>query len=149
MDSPSIKIKNTFAAGVKKRSGFVSVPDNRTWQVSSLALSKKLKTLGVKQESLWAWMEQDGSASIEFDDGCIDDLEGTEVYSAYTVAELGLMLPCEILFEKYLCKGKVRFCNAESNSITNMAIHDDNEANCRAKILIYLLENKLMPEPRC
>ena len=68
-------------------------------QVCSLELAKKLKELGVKQESLWYW----NMITKEF-----KDYEGKspiiaceiysnsrlwENFSAFTVAELGEMLP--------------------------------------------------------
>lgn len=68
-----------------------------TKQVVSLKLSKKLKELGVKQESLWYHIkENDWSIQTEEHWNCVDgewgicrDMkEDMEYVSAYTVAEL-------------------------------------------------------------
>ncbi|KKM66269.1 hypothetical protein LCGC14_1482790, partial [marine sediment metagenome] len=81
-----------------------------------------------------------------------------KVCSAFTVAELGEMLPWEI-FEidkgKYLVDlstlvgedGWRSSLLAVSDSKSNLNNHiekSDTEANARAKMLIYLLENKLI-----
>jgi hypothetical protein len=131
-------------------------------QVCSLELAKRLKELGVKQESLFFyWRNVDGSGSptnpYEKQEGYL--LVGNpynihpfdEKYSAFTVAELGEMLP--EYKEGYKCvrtywdKNKVgaeiglRDTEAEFHSKTHFA---DTEADARAKMLIYLLENKFI-----
>lgn len=115
-------------------------------QVVSLDLAKKLKALNVKQESLNAWCRNAnyGFRLIPHGIGLtLEQYVQAEKYSAFTVAELGEMLPCKTNFEKYLCNGLVGFCVIEFQSIKNMAIHDKNEANCRAKMLIYLIEQNV------
>ena len=67
-------------------------------QVVSLELAKKLKEIGVKQESLFWW---DGYTNFEdeikLEYGKPDFVAGDAMfYSAFTVAELGEMLPEEI-----------------------------------------------------
>jgi len=128
-------------------------------QVCSLELAKKLKELGVKQESLWWWMicpdktyqisnakslghkywlEQHGEKWKDFPEEKIS-------YSAFTVAELGEMLPKEYISANtsqgwaILLLEKVR--KFQELVVLQIA---DTEANARAKMLIYLLENKLM-----
>jgi hypothetical protein len=70
-------------------------------QVVSLELARKLKTLGVKQESVWAWYEatdrDDTPRLNRFDEHCtvcvLPKQQWEENYAAFTVAELGEMLP--------------------------------------------------------
>jgi hypothetical protein len=71
-------------------------------QVVSLDLAKRLKELEVKQESLFAWFYNDGMSEWELDqyqdDWPKDERDHNDVrqYSAFTVAELGEMLPWAI-----------------------------------------------------
>lgn len=136
-------------------------------QVCSLRLARKLRELGVKQESLFYWYRLAGFAaqpqmkghqtvSKEFGEAIAE-------CSAYTVAELGEMLPwkskkmgtvnnAELVFTKLQ--------NSERKTLWNVAYWDedkdlypgmvvrienyDNEADARAQMLIYLLENNLL-----
>lgn len=117
-------------------------------QVCSLELARKLKELGVKQESLFYWtndslrgweLRRDGESfenspwSPCFEDG---DL------SAFTVAELGKMLPQGIT-----TNGKGTITNLPGSNITMPSIKAKNEADARALILIDLLENNLISLP--
>lgn len=116
-------------------------------QVCSLELSKKLKYLGVKQESLWYWkggfLRSDESIGEQYKDR--DDC-----YSAFTVAELGEMLPKTIEKDFGLhfleiqrdYENKWRFQYGINTHFTSL--ENDTEANARAKMLVYLLENKLL-----
>lgn len=68
-----------------------------------------------------------------------------EIYSAFTVAELGEILPINLNSYK-LDTGKW-YCEAHEchGAETNWEYtEDETEANARAKMLIYLLENKLL-----
>ena len=131
-------------------------PEN---QVCSLELSKKLKKLGVPQESVFYW--RDGKIEYEpFIDSSL-----CKVYSAFTVAELGEMLPISFIKkgEKYAYainiiidrnpsgarEFRINYFNMsedekEAKVLPNNFIYSENEANARAKMLCYLLENKLM-----
>ena len=62
------------------------------------------------------------------------------LYSAYTSAELGEMLPIHITSEKSNFK-KGFFVKATEEAHNEL---DKTEANARAKILIYLAEHKLI-----
>lgn len=140
--------------------------------VCSLELAKKLKELGVKQESEFYWwfrkiegdnyvcelwsnhavkvqVEAWNSMNFQFPDSKINDH-----YSAFTVGELGEMLPANIWLDndwRYLnfIKNKredlgrnPKWCyRYGKKKIIRFA---DTEANCRAKMLIYLIENKLI-----
>lgn len=126
-----------------------------TDQVCSLKLSKKLAKLGVKQDNLFKWVKYSMNKkpmlifipTVKYQLEC---LSGELEYSipAYTVAELGEMLP-----------NKVKIHNTESCLVLDRdkktwgvayAPFPDTfqeaktEADARAKLLIYLLENKII-----
>ncbi len=120
-------------------------------QVCSLELAKRLKELWVKQESVFYWFKGyedwlihyiNYNHSEEDIKVFLNNVEG-EAYSAFTVAELGVLLKCG-LSSCLLYK-----CD-ELKEITifspyyNIRMSDATEANARAKMLIYLLENGLM-----
>ena len=119
-------------------------------QVCSFELAKQLKEFGVKQDSYFVYtMSENTNISIIPH----DELDGMYAFkwAAFTVAELGEMLPLGRLAasskdesgwymwyvqvvaplekwrEMYPCK---------------------NEADARAKMLIYLIENKLIEVPK-
>ena len=56
-------------------------------QSVSLELVKRLKELGVKQESVWGWMQE--SVSKQYWLGLSDDKKTFEVASAFTVSKQG------------------------------------------------------------
>lgn len=68
-------------------------------QICSLELAKKLKELGVPQVSLWRWIDYGDESRIagQMEFGFAT---GSEVYSAFTVAEFGEMLPNNFVTEK-------------------------------------------------
>lgn len=114
-------------------------------QVISLELAKNLKELGVKQDSLFYWWKPiDGDWILvekkEQDEGY--QMEG-RAFSAFTVAELGEMLPCDFVSGKDISE---KFCCwSESNTIVLDFIEfAKTEANARAKMLIYLINNNLI-----
>jgi hypothetical protein len=126
-------------------------------QVCSLELAKKLKELGVKQDSLFYWqqgyreMKGDVSASIfTLTQEKAESKKGMRCFSAFTVAELGEMLPAmtfsggsESTFGKFRCwryKERERASNVNDRD----EFYADTEADARAKMLIYLLENALI-----
>lgn len=155
-------------------------------QVTSLELSKKLKELGVKQESLFHWSPfgelvfqpkveiQKEAINLTLPEAFIAMSDDTrtvmvahteivdkqyvgvvpfeEYTSAFTVAELGEMLPKEFYVWKNNNKirgGSDGFFVPQSSRISfgltsELEIRDKSEANVRAKMLIYLLENKLL-----
>lgn len=130
-------------------------------QVTSLELSKKLKKLGVKQESYFHHIKSVDEWEIEnitmfermdWEWGGCRRVKDLEHYSAFTVAELGEMLPSHIM------SGIVQRLRLISNGTdfavsygtdgvvtqTNCLFKDKLEVNARAKMLIYLIENKLI-----
>lgn len=111
-------------------------------QVTSLELSKRLKELGVKQESIFFY-DKGGLLMRPLDP------TGNQhtVYSAFTVAELGEMLPSFVETYKTHDEGYNWFCRKfiEGDITKYEAIQTDKtQINVMAKMLIYLLENKLI-----
>jgi hypothetical protein len=109
-------------------------------QVCSLDLAKRLKELGVKQESLFYW--SDDVIYIH------KRRDAKDWYSAFTVAELGEMLPDYIYSQK-------RFLQSDDWCIYTAGepkdfpdgkemIHGNTESDARAKMLVYLIENNLI-----
>lgn len=118
-------------------------------QVCSLELAKKLKELGVKQEGLFSWYYL-GLSDAEFAICPAEDIQ-FPVASAFTVAELGEMLPKGLQTDD----GPARLLGGfrEQWACAYGTFHRpfdfyiqyaDTEADARAKMLIYLLEQKLI-----
>lgn len=125
-------------------------------QVVTLGLAKKLKELGVKQESYFEWRQYEWGWNVGKTQSMADELD---FVSAFTVAELGEMLPVR----DYLSEGIVKDREDLASWVTFKsdgkwhchltwrysrdkveAIKADTEADARAIMLIYLLENKLI-----
>lgn len=110
-------------------------------QVTSLELSKMLRELGVKQESLFYWVYVKNLKSWEIfsihEEVSIDEND----ISAFTVAELGNVLSTTENNNQIRCtKALTQWC-CDYETYRTFA---DTEADARAKMLIYLLENKLI-----
>jgi hypothetical protein len=123
-------------------------------QVVSLDLAKRLKELGVKQHSLFYFVKRNNKNrySIAYLSKSFIDYnnEFDDICSAYTTTELGELLPAminstplEILkglkfgdIQPLYC---VRYYNADL-----IGEPDKSMANAMAKMLIHLIENKLM-----
>ena len=129
------------------------------YQVCSLELAKKLKELGVKQESLFWWFESKDKKEtlLCFDaklpNEYIYDFEKN--YSAYTCSELGEMLPDAVASYRYRTEPDedpniwacIKYVEGE-HSKYDWVCHAPTEADARAKMLIYLLENKFLTLPQ-
>ena len=130
-----------------------------------------LKELGVRQESLfyWIWRMNNTHVLVPKENYPVG-FNSDEDYSAFTVAELGEMLPPSIKQKSENCySGKDYYIylemdkhidqrprgyrfrlryrpefNPEMEGWHNDEISDDTEAEARAAMLIYLLENKLI-----
>ena len=125
-------------------------------QVCSLKLAKRLKELGVKQESLWYWNRENEAIYPKLQRETFGKTVWSDTvwYSAFTVAELGEMLPYKIYgktdFEIFLERGDCNFIvgyveeEKSGGRLDDIVFEDKTEANARAKMLIYLLENKLL-----
>lgn len=124
-------------------------------QVCSLDLAKRLKELGVKQESLFFWWHKwEGSSDKDAgrDIVTLNQHSNTVVIaSAFTVAELGEMLPhthnttgmCDPNYWEKEGRGKW-VCTDDFANNSSPAFYGKTEADARAKMLIYLLENKII-----
>lgn len=126
-------------------------------QVCSLELAKRLKELGVEQDSLFYYGTRkldNGDDEIvlmieQFDSAMAHQGISAPKYRAFTVAELGEMLPDAILFHNSYCYIKSQKKDNEYkiyiDHLSKLVIFfDENEADVRAKMLIYLIENGLM-----
>lgn len=128
-------------------------------QVCSLEISKKLKELGVKQESLFYW----SSYAMKFKKETHELLPEDEINpsfmedytSAFTVAELGEMLPETVnmvgnyyglIIEKYTGSWNVRYEWTASDKTDRDFFWeaDTKQADSLGKMLVYLLENNLL-----
>ena len=125
---------------------------NLEQQVVSLELAKKLKELGVKQESLFWWVNwqaerhPNGPLSWHIENHPHDNCESI---AAFTVAELGEMLPPNITSEKCTENPFGAYCSISFDRSKKLGSpgwevkrsYADTEADARAKMLCYLLEN--------
>ena len=125
----------------------------REKQVCSPELSIKLKELGLRVESLWYWFIDDIRDNSAW---CLDtdmNINDDGIYNAFTVSELGEMLPCLIKkevndfylnFAKYSkdgdwwCKYKVL------DGSESFAINGKTLTEASAKMLCFLLESNLI-----
>lgn len=115
-------------------------------QVCSLDLAKRIKELGVKQESCFWWVQSqiNNKWVIEREELAKLDIFGESAVSAFTVAELG-ELAKGFLYTHKITNTWVCYTSKIPMIIaTKIFIEDDNEANSRGKMLVYLLENKLI-----
>jgi len=137
-------------------------------QVCNLKLSKKLKELGVEQKSNWYWYdivgesekEQEDSAQLGDADYVLEFKTFRPYFATFTVAQLGEMLPERIYYGNKIpykldiTKDKTgwyvlysQYPSIYTDSIEafkNCHAVETTEANARAKMLIYLLENNLI-----
>lgn len=124
-------------------------------QICSMELAKRLKELGVKQESLFYRFGEENFQYIfckEYEQYSPNvNLDIKDGYSAFTAAELFEMLPSSLVIDDCLSisKSKNNIYTALYDHITeeinyyNIIVHDENLSNCLAKILICFLEKKL------
>lgn len=119
-------------------------------QVCSLELAKRLKELGVKQESAFYWF------NVHWEEGreprwCL--IKSEEINSerwrtpkngfcAFTVAELGEMLPTDYRCEKWEYVWWMTLLLEKHHHIPAFA--DIKEADARAKMLIHLIEKGII-----
>lgn len=155
-------------------------------QVCSLELAKKLKALGIKQDAYFCYVQYGVVDDYDHEQivgtllGVVaaelhDDNASCIISSAFTAAELGQILPNNIVlpdgepFDNYkLYINKFNSVNqdrsinnnyiinyeCDSTAVTGeeawlrrrltVNIYDPNLADAMAKMLIYLIENKLM-----
>lgn len=120
-------------------------------QVTNLEISKKLKELGVKQESLFSYYTATlrGKSRVRVligeetdvlaDAG--DEIQYEPICSTFTVAELGEVLP--VYYESHRGHGEQGGPYYCTNRVLALSQKGDTEANARGKMLIYLIEKGL------
>lgn len=130
-------------------------------QVISLPLAKRLKELGVKQKSHFIWANGGHKWFVSPDHEIIrinDPGYAQPGPAAYTVAELGALLPPTIDPEPpgtcyWFSSGKMAgesegewlvSYSEDGNFFPGYGIQGDTEADARAKMLIYLIEKGLV-----
>lgn len=125
-------------------------------QVCSLDLAKKLKELGVKQDSYFYWVREFREEMPPFKLQSGRRPDSIEDCSAFTVGELGEMLPTKTRdsFQVMSVKDGGWYCVREEVRVSALANtrhvgqHRDEwantEADARAKMLVYLIENNLL-----
>lgn len=112
-------------------------------QVISLDLARRLKELGVQQKSLFYWRFDASIPNRYISLIAKQELGGQPPFldfaSAFTVAELGEMLP--FAYTTY----KSELCHYVAHSNKSLEIEKANtEADARAKMLIHLIESKIV-----
>jgi len=119
-------------------------------QVCSLELSKRLKELGVKQESYFQWRGFDcGETEITFIVLPVGEIPeevgiakiGFGVFAAFTVAELGEILPG--FCHSYRFENRW-VCTTNDVNIIFRIENEKTEADARAKMLVYLIEQGIV-----
>ena len=118
-------------------------------QVVSLELSKRLKELGVKQESYFFWVNPeltvDNVTQLLNENERFIDHHPDLYFSAFTVAELGELLPVNIndhYFTSHRC-AREGWWVMYSTGVIEHNKHEywaKSEADARAKLLLGLIE---------
>ena len=121
-------------------------------QVCSRKLSEKIEKLRVKQHTLWGWFDYNGIEVVKdyskrfLPKGRGEFTEDNFIVSAFTVAELGEMLP-RLDGDREIYTGKDyngNFCGIMGTEAFLHMEYAKTEANARARMLVYLRENKLI-----
>lgn len=110
-------------------------------QVASLELCRKLKELGVRQESAFYWSHDEKECSYSLD----SFVRHKEHFAAFTVAELGQILmnaPIENIDSRRHNSGEWTASCFVSGE--NEIFEADTEADARAKMLCYLIEQRIV-----
>ena len=124
-------------------------------QVCSLELAKKLKELGVKQDSLFWWNFMNngyvkGHQSHRMEWRLYERKNGLESVSAFTVAELGESLPGTFVSSRIQSKLRNDYWLCESINFGQRkfdlvpVLEAETEADARANMRIYLIEQGLV-----
>lgn len=124
-------------------------------QVCSLELAKRLKELGVKKESYFIWAKENLIPRLSILSLDKHELFEPYIFSAFTGAELGEMLPKaletgsdKVYYYTQIPTQDMRWFIEYRNSFNaiHANVHDIHEANARAKMLIYLIEQGFINE---
>ena len=124
-------------------------------QVCSYALAQRLAALGVRQESVFWWVDR----KVTYSGGRASHAPRQGGIAAFTVAELGAMLPDEITipakngklhthwlrFGRYRGAGNRFWCAYPGGTArTTLEARAATEADARAQLVIALLEHQLL-----
>jgi len=116
-------------------------------QVCSLELAERLSELGAEQKSSLFWYSSNADTEWLIDQYRCgpQNVVASFCYSAFTVAELGAMLPSYVKTWRWhdLDKGGREYWNCESEKY-HVQENADTEADARAKMLIYLIEQQIV-----
>lgn len=116
-------------------------------QVCSLELAKRLKELGVPKESYFKWHSVKGDREKDCYVTHDDAGYGYELCAAFTVAELGEMLPHKYQMVKGVSGDSWLVCQ-NGKMLTGPNSIAKTLADAMAQMVIYLIENKLVsPAP--
>lgn len=130
-------------------------------QVVSLELAKKLKDIGINQESLLSWIKRTDNtwvATSYYGCNCWvtprGNLDGFnhEECAAFTASEISEMLPCSINSWGLSIDATSTLSNNGIKSLWHCTYSDDNKklmnelsdlklSDCLAKMLIYLIDS--------
>lgn len=121
--------------------------------VVSLPLSKRLKELGYPQTAYFSWYTNgDGAQLLHHPEG-FSGFENKN-YSAFLASELGEMLPffvnkSHVWAGQLMCVRHPQYWTVSYGTVKEAWIQEsaDTEADARAKMLIHLLEQKLITVP--
>lgn len=122
-------------------------------QVVSLELAKKIDELGFRKDSLYAYYGNAGTwhdslVEMSMYKDSDEEFRNAKLLPAYTVAELGEILQDGMEdshktgFGHWTCKFLPSVTEDGSDEVVET--QGDTEANARAMMLIYLLENNLI-----
>ncbi len=120
-------------------------------QVCSLELSLKLRKLGITIPSYFVWYEAPASNSWDIvrTERFIDDGAKQRSIPAFTVAELGeILIGYKHNFFPYFCDNPRELVWVYNFGAYPEHVLAKTEADCRAKMLIHLIENKLITPPQ-
>ena len=112
-------------------------------QVVSLELSKKLKELGVKQESIFYWLvidEPPQSSEVIFAKPNPFELAGSHLISAFTCSELIGLLPYHKLEHIRWGMGSFFSVTCESQTIDEAS----SPSNALSKMLVNLIKQGIV-----
>lgn len=119
--------------------------------VTSFELSKRLKELGVDHGFNYVWLENINDGQIHVDASCVLSILSYAnnykfIAPAYLATEILEMLPYDI--EIYIDSEIKIITLLREGCLENNKFEDKNIATALAKIMICLLENKLIEVPK-